>query len=81
MSDLEFGLDKVRGKAVTCEEVKIHALQTIVVKGLTTISRHCKCVHGLMESSPKCGNIFILGNTSELRPGRSDVTVVLQNRS
>ena len=34
-----------------------------------------------MELSPKCVNVFVQGNTSELRPGRSDVTVVLQNRS
>ena len=29
----------------------------------------------------KCVNAFDLGNTSELRPKRSEVTVVLQNRS
>ena len=34
-----------------------------------------------MESSPKCVNVFVLGNTSELRPGKSDVNVVIQNRS
>ena len=81
VGDLEFDLDQVRGKVVTCEEVKIPALQTIVVKGLTMITGHCKHVHLLMESSPICVNVFVLVNTSELRPGRSDVTVVLQNRS
>ena len=35
----------------------------------------------LVEPSPKCTSIFILGNTSELRPGGSDVTVVLRNLS
>ena len=34
-----------------------------------------------MELSPKCVNVFIPGNTSELRPGRSDVTIALQNMS
>ena len=81
VSDLEFDLDKVRGKVVTHEEVKIPASQTIVIKGLTTITGHCKCVHVLMELSPKCVNVFILGNTSGLRPGKSDVNVVIQNRS
>ena len=45
------------------------------------ITGHYKHVHVLMEQSPKCVNVFVLGNTSELRPRRSDVTVVLQNRS
>ena len=80
-SELEFDLDNVRGRVVTCEEVTIPALQTIVVKGLNMITGHCKCVHVLMESSPKCMNVFVLGNTSELRPGKSDVNVVIQNRS
>ena len=33
----------------------------------------------LVEPSPKCQNIFILGNTTELKPGGSQVDVVLQN--
>ena len=65
VSDPEFDLDKVRGKVVTCEEVKIPALQTVVVKGLTTITGHCKHVHVLVKPSPKCVNVFVLGNTSE----------------
>ena len=81
VSDLEFDLDKVRGKVVTCEEVKIPALQAVAVKGLTTITGHCECIHVFVESSPKCVNVFVLGNTSELRPGKSNVNVVLQNRS
>ena len=81
VSDPEFDPDRVRGRVVTCEEVKIPALQTAVVMGLTMITGHCKHVHVLLEPSPKCMNVFILGNTSELRPRRSDVTVVLQNRS
>ena len=81
LSDLEFNLDKVRGKVVTCEEVKIPASQTIVIKGLIMITGHCKHVHVLMESSPKCVNVFFLGNTSEQRPGKSDVNGVIQNRS
>ena len=81
VSSLEFDLDQVKCKVVTCEEVKIPASQTIVVTGLTMITGHCKHVHVLMELSPKCVNVFILGNTCELRPRRSDVTVILQNRS
>ena len=78
---MEFDLDNVRGRVVTCEEVIIPASQTVVVKGLTMITGHCKHVHVLMELSPKCVNVFVLGNTSELRLGKSDVNVVIQNRS
>ena len=81
VGDLEIDLDKVRGRVVTSEEVTIPALQTIVAKGLTTITGHHKHVHVLVESSPKCVNVFIQGNTSELRPGQSEVKVVIQNRS
>ena len=66
---------------VISEKVIIPALQITVVKGLTTITGHHKCVHVLMESSPKCINVFILGNTSELKPGNSNIEVVIQNRS
>ena len=45
------------------------------------ITGHWKCVHVLVEPSPKCTTVFILRNTSELRPGRLDVTVGLQNMS
>ena len=81
MGDLEFDLDHVRGRVVTSEEVTIPGLQTTVVKGLTTITGHHKCVHVFMESSPKCVNVFIPGNTSKLRPGKSEIEVVIQNRS
>ena len=81
VSDLEFDLDNVRSRVVTCDEVTIPTSQTIDVKGLTTITGHCKHVHVLMELSPKCVYVFIPGNTSELRPGKSDVNVVIQNRS
>ena len=40
VSDLEFDLDQVKGKVVTSEKVKIPALQTVVVKGLTTVPGH-----------------------------------------
>ena len=53
VSDLEFDLDQVRGKVVACEEVKIPALQTTVVKGLTSITGYYKYVHVLMEPAPK----------------------------
>ena len=81
VSDPEFDLDHVRGKVVTSEEVTIPASQTIVVKGLTMITGHHKHVHMLIESSPNCVNVFVLGNTSELRPGKSEIEVVIQNRS
>ena len=45
------------------------------------ITGHHKHVHVLMESSHKCMNVFILGNTSEPRPGNSNIEVVIQNRS
>ena len=35
----------------------------------------------LVKPSIKCTSGFILGNTYDLRPGRSDVTVVLRNLS
>ena len=35
----------------------------------------------LVESFPKCTSVFVLGNTSELRPGGSGVAVVLRNLS
>ena len=40
MNDLEFDLDNVRGRVVTCEEVTIPTSQAIVIKGLTTITGH-----------------------------------------
>ena len=70
-SDLDFDLDNVRGRVVTNEEVTTPASQTIVIKGLSTITGHHKHVHVLMELSPKCVNVFIPGNTSELKPGKS----------
>ena len=81
VSDPEFDIDQVKGKVVTSEKVKIPTLQTVVVKGLTTVTGHQKCVHVLVEPSPKCTSIFIPGNTSELRPGGSGVAVVLRNVS
>ena len=51
----------------------------IIVKGLMRVTGHQKHVHVLVESSPKCKNIFVPGNTTELKPGGSEVDVVLQN--
>ena len=62
VSDLEFYLDHGRGRVVTSEEVTIPASQTTVVKGLTMITGHHKHVHVLVESSPKCVNVFVPGN-------------------
>ena len=63
------------------EEVTIPASQITVVKGLTTITGHHKHVHVLVESAPKCTTVFILGNTSELKPGNSYVKIVIVNKS
>ena len=81
ISDPGFNLDQVKGSVVIGEEVTIPALQITAVKGLTTITGHRKCVHVLLELSPKCMNVFILGNTSEVKPGNSGVEVVIQNRA
>ena len=45
------------------------------------ITGHHKHVLVLMEPSPKCVSVFILGNTSQLKPGKPEVEVVIQNRS
>ena len=81
VSDPDFNLNQVKRGVVISEEVIIPALWITIVKGLTTITGHHKCVHVLVESSPKCMNVFIPGNTSELKPGNSDIEVVIQNRS
>ena len=81
VSDPDFDLDNVRGNIVISEEVTIPALQITVVKRLTMITGLHECVHVLMESSHKCMNVFIPGNTSELKPGNSNIKVVIQNRS
>ena len=79
--DPDFNLDQVKGSVVTSKEVIIPHLQTTVLKGLTMITGHHKCVHVLMESSPKCVNVFVLGNTSKLKPGNSNMEIVIQNRT
>ena len=81
ISNPDFNLDQVQGNVVISEEVTILASQITVVKGLTTITGHHKCVHVLVELSPKCTTVFILGNTSELKPGNSDIKVVVVNKS
>ena len=74
-------LDQVKGKVVTSKKVKIPTLQTVVVKELTKVTGHQKCVHVLVEPSPNCTSVFVPGNTSELIPGGSGVTVILRNLS
>ena len=49
VSDLKFDLDQVKGKVVTSKKVKIPALQTVVVKGLTKVTGYQKHVHILVE--------------------------------
>ena len=58
----------MKGKVVTCEKVKIPTLQTAVVKGLTMVTGHQKNVHVLVEPSPKGTSVFVLENTSGLKP-------------
>ena len=79
--DKEFDLNQVRGNVVITKKVTIPVFKTIVVKGLTKVIKHCKYVHVLVEPPPKCQNIFVPGNTTELNPGGSRVDVVLQNLS
>ena len=81
VSDTDFDLDQVKGRVVISEEVIIPASQIRVVKGLTMITGHHKHIHVLMESSNKYMNIFIPGNTSELKAGNSSIEVVIQNGS
>ena len=76
VSDQELDLEQVKGKVVVTKEVKIPAFQTMITEGLMKVMGHQKCVHVLMEPSPKCTNVFVLGNTSELIPGELGVTVV-----
>ena len=45
------------------------------------VTGHQKHVHVLVEPSPKCMSVSVLGNTSKLRPGGSGVTVVVRNLS
>ena len=40
VSDSEFDLDQVKGKVVMSKKVKIPALQTMIVKGLTKVTGH-----------------------------------------
>ena len=75
--DKEFDLSQVKGNVVITEKVTIPASQTIVVKGLMKVTGHDKCVHMLVETSPKCQNIFVPGNTIESKPEGSQVDVVL----
>ena len=77
VSDQEFDLDQVKGKGVITKRVIVPAFQTVIVRGLTKVTGHQNCVHVLVEPSPKCKNIFVPGNTSELIPGGLEVVVVL----
>ena len=71
--DREFDLNKVEGNVIIRKKVTIPALHTIVVKGLTKVTGHHKHVHVLVEPSPQVSK----GNTTELKPGGSQVGVVL----
>ena len=81
VSEQEFDLDQVKGKVVITKKVIIPTFQMVIAKGLTKVTGHQKCVHVVVEPFPKCKNIFVPGNTSELIPRGSGVAVVLQNLS
>ena len=81
ISDPNFNMDQVQGNVVIREEVTTLALLITVVKGLTTITGHHKHDHVLVELCSKCTTVFILGNTSELKPGNFDIKVVVVNKS
>ena len=66
---------------VITKEVKIPVFQTMITEGLMKVTAHQKCVHVLVEPSPKCMSVFIPGNTSKLIPGELGVTVLLRNLS
>ena len=40
VSDKEFDLDQVKGKVVVTKKVVVPAFQTLIVKGLTKVTRH-----------------------------------------
>ena len=69
VNDKEFDLDQVKGKVVVTEKIVVPAFQTLIVKGLTKVTGHQKCVHILVEPSPKCKNAFVPGNTMDLNQG------------
>ena len=73
VSDKEFDLDQVKGKVIVTKRVIIPAFQMIIVKGLMRVTGHQKCVCVLVEPPPKCKNIFVPGNTTELKPGVKDI--------
>ena len=77
----EFDLDQVKGNVIITKKVTIPAFQTVIVKGLIKVTGPHKHVHMLVESSSKCQTIFVPGNTTELKPGRLWVDVVIQNLS
>ena len=77
VSDKDFDLDQVKGKVVVMKKVVVPAFQTFIVKGLMKVTKHQKHVHILVEPSPKCKNMFIPGNTTQLKPVGSRVDVVL----
>ena len=62
VSDEEFDY-QVKGKVAVTKKVIIPAFQTKIVKGLTRITGHQKCIHVLVEPSPK----FVPGNSTELK--------------
>ena len=65
----ELDLDQVKGKVVVKKRVVVPAFQMLIVKGLTKVTGHQKHVYVLVEPSPKCKNLFVPGNTTELKPG------------
>ena len=59
VSDKEFDLDQVKGKAIVTKKVSVPAFQMIIVKGFTRVTGHQIHVHVLVEPSPKCKNKYL----------------------
>ena len=47
----EFDLNQVKGNVIITKKETIPPFQTIIVKGLTEVTGHYKCVHVLVEPS------------------------------
>ena len=71
--DREFDQNQVKGNIIITKKVAIPTFQTRSQESHWTL-QECPCIGGAI---PQCQNIFILGNTTELKPGGSGVDVVL----
>ena len=80
-SDQEFHLDKVNSKLVITKKVIIPAFQTVIVRGLTKVTGHRKCVHVLVEPSPQvqkyiCSRQYFRINIRRIRGSSSTLKFI-----